>query len=487
MTMNSNAAQQLSGELLLLCKTLRWGQQKSQWLRAVRASDVEDSRTIQFDIHPPSKCDNQALAIAEQYELMLLPPLTLSVYFPGSLDSPPFCFCDEDYECSEFAAAAGAAAGVASSKLSPLAHNSLLHMVAVLQRVAAERRSQLWPPGPAPLWARTRTEALIAARVAEDRLACELSVALMAIAFSSYRRDTVADPLPFSGSNRIEHLRAVLLRLPPLKVIAQDPSILSSLDSASLAFLCGALIASPVRFCTICAPGASLNADDAPDSCCATGAWTEIGVTGRCPDLGFEALKAEHGVVTGYHGSAAENFHSICHKGLENRSGSKGEKNGAIFGAGVYLATACEVARSFAARAGERPRVHNRSAFAPSSSDCGDRSTGREEGWSEFPFDLVARCDVINVPNNVAPRVAGRSDNSTGEHDYLVVQDEQHIQLSSLLLFPTEGAHKLRPQASPNGVPATASEIRSLHILTVTWFKALMLMALFTFLLQIWW
>jgi len=482
--MNSNTVQ-LADELIVLCKTLRWGQQKSQWLRSVRASDVEDSRTIQFDIHPPSKSDNHILTIAEQYELMLLPPLTLSVYFPGSSESQPFCFCDEDYDCSEFATAAVAAAGVTSSKLAPLARNSLLHMVAVLQRVVAERRSQLWPIGPAPLWARVRTEVVIAARVVEDRLACELSLALMAIAFSSYRRGTVADPLPFSGASRVEHLRAVLLKLPPLKVIAQDPSMLSSLDSASLAFLCGALIASPVRFHTVRAPGTSLNDDNAVGSGGLAGAWAEIGVTGRCPDLGFDALKAEHGIVTGYHGSAAENFHSICHKGLENRSGSKGEKNGAIFGAGVYLATACQVACGFAARAGEYPRVHRQSAFAPSSSE--DTCTGQGEGWSEFPFDVVARCHVINIPDNIAPRVAGRNGKSNGEHEYLVVQDEQHIQLCSLLLFPTEGAHKLRSQPpSLHGAPAAIlPETYSPQRKSAAWCMALIVMALVASLLYV--
>jgi hypothetical protein len=309
-------------------------------------------------------------------------------------------------------------------------------MVAVLQRAAAEQRRQLWPAGPAPAWARARVEAAMACRLSEDRLACELSLALLAASCSSYRRDTVADPLPFPGSDRVAPLRDVLLSLPPLKAIARDPSVLRRLDVAALATLCAALFASPVRFRTLRAPGAPAAAADGTG---AAGAWAEVGVSGRCPDWGFAALKAQHGVLTGYHGSAAENFHRICHTGLENRSGSKGEKNGALFGAGVYLATACAVARGFAARTGERPRVHRRSAFAPN--QVGTLGAA----WPEFPFEVVARCQVINLPANVAPRVVGSSDSSSEAHDYLVVQDQHHVQLHSLLLFPTDAALLARP------------------------------------------
>jgi len=49
----------------------------------------------------------------------------------------------------------------------------------------------------------------------------------------------------------------------------------------------------------------------------------------------------------GFHGSAPGNFYSIVALGLRNLSGTRGMRNGAVFGEGVYLASKLEVAREF--------------------------------------------------------------------------------------------------------------------------------------------
>jgi poly[ADP-ribose] polymerase 16 len=49
----------------------------------------------------------------------------------------------------------------------------------------------------------------------------------------------------------------------------------------------------------------------------------------------------------GFHGTAFDNLHSILHKGLLNFSGMKMQRNGALYGQGVYLSEDFNVAFSF--------------------------------------------------------------------------------------------------------------------------------------------
>ena len=53
-------------------------------------------------------------------------------------------------------------------------------------------------------------------------------------------------------------------------------------------------------------------------------------------------------VTVAFHGSCSDNLHSILHNGLQNLSGTRRERSGAIFGDGVYLADNLTVALSFA-------------------------------------------------------------------------------------------------------------------------------------------
>lgn len=52
--------------------------------------------------------------------------------------------------------------------------------------------------------------------------------------------------------------------------------------------------------------------------------------------------------VLAFHGTHLENLHSILHCGLQNASGTKLQRNGAIFGGGIYLSTSYDVAFTFA-------------------------------------------------------------------------------------------------------------------------------------------
>jgi len=52
----------------------------------------------------------------------------------------------------------------------------------------------------------------------------------------------------------------------------------------------------------------------------------------------FQELKAKHGSIYAFHGSPLANWHAIMRTGLKNMSGTSGQRNGAAYGKGIYLA-----------------------------------------------------------------------------------------------------------------------------------------------------
>merc|ERR1712216_126818 len=52
----------------------------------------------------------------------------------------------------------------------------------------------------------------------------------------------------------------------------------------------------------------------------------------------FQELKKKYGSMFAYHGSAAENWHSILRNGLKNASNTNLMSAGAVHGAGIYMA-----------------------------------------------------------------------------------------------------------------------------------------------------
>jgi len=517
-----------------------------------------------------------------QFGIILLPSIRLSVFFPEDLNDPPFCFVESSAADANFIDAASDVCEAANQLLQPLSRGSLLLVLSVLQKAANAQRERLWPSffaaapagmaeGPAtassssslgpclfaPAWARAHTAAAVAQRVFEDRFACEVTLAFFSIALSSPRRDTVCDPMPFTGTllplpsncpktaspsspsssssplprspssaqpkrsfqsgcvddELAAHLLGLLDGLPPLKALATAEAA-NELATPALALLAAVLVASPVRLRTVQAPGQPPHctsassrsngpgrrvvagglvggdsengnfveraattttraavADSAADSetkeTGVAASWAEVEVLGRTPNWSFESLKAAHGSREGYHGSAPANWWCISHKGLKNRSHTKHQRNGAVFGEGVYLATDVRVSRTFAVSrgSGERPLLHLPCPLALTAGGDNhgrDRAAASGEALSEglvrpeFPFECVARCEVIDLKSNVAPRVGvnkgGSSSSSSSSDDgggndcdYLVVSDEAQVHLRSILLFPTG---RLKPATS---------------------------------------
>ncbi|GBG77082.1 hypothetical protein CBR_g23408 [Chara braunii] len=75
----------------------------------------------------------------------------------------------------------------------------------------------------------------------------------------------------------------------------------------------------------------------------------------------FDLAKAQNGSFMAYHGTSAENLHSIIRCGLQNMSGTPLQRTGAAFGEGIYLCVDPTVALNYCS-AGEG---WERSCFGP--------------------------------------------------------------------------------------------------------------------------
>jgi hypothetical protein len=267
-------------------------------------------------------------------------------------------------------------------------------------------------------------------RIREDLFACELTLSLFSVAANSYRKETVTSPLPFLApigqvGNVLARILLVLDSLPHLTTL-EDPVKISSLSQIQLAVLASLLIAPRVRLKTITKSNMNKSLHH--------GAWAEVQVIQQVHDFGFDRLRHEHGVRVAFHGSSVENWYSITHRGLRNMSQTRHERHGAAFGEGVYLSTDAALSREFSKNKVERHRLHRSSALR-------QYSMTKLEERPEFPFEIVAQCSVINHQSNLVPPLGGdwNSSSTNGASssnvDYLVVKDESHISIDSLLIF----------------------------------------------------
>ncbi|CAE8595987.1 unnamed protein product [Polarella glacialis] len=64
----------------------------------------------------------------------------------------------------------------------------------------------------------------------------------------------------------------------------------------------------------------------------------------------FQELKRQHGSTFAFHGSPAENWHSILRNGLKNASNTKMMTTGAAHGPGIYLSTELSLSLSYSMR-----------------------------------------------------------------------------------------------------------------------------------------
>lgn len=211
----------------------------------------------------------------------------------------------------------------------------------------------------------------------------------------------------------LKQLLDILDNMPPLSSF-RNPTSFESLSLPEIALLSSLLLAARVRLETVAHIDRRCH-----------GAWAEVKVVRKTHDWGFDCQRRQHGVREAFHGSSAENWHSICHYGLQNMSQTRHEKHGAAFGDGVYLSTDSALSREFSKKKVERHQLHRSSSFLKYTSD---------KNASEFQFEIVCRCDVINLDSNFVPRI-GHSTKSNV--DYLVVKDESHISINSILLFTT--------------------------------------------------
>merc|ERR1712070_1011730 len=113
----------------------------------------------------------------------------------------------------------------------------------------------------------------------------------------------------------------------------------------------------------------------------------------------FQKLKKVHGSVFAFHGSPAENWHSIMRNGLKNASNTKFMMHGAAHGAGIYLATSSSTSLSYAAGT---HRFH-RNAQGPSQDmelpqKLTRAQTGNRLTESGTRLVMLALCEVINHP-----------------------------------------------------------------------------------------
>ncbi|CAB1117710.1 unnamed protein product [Ectocarpus sp. CCAP 1310/34] len=352
----------------------------------------------------PEQVSEEVTLSKEELLATLTPPKLLKIYFPPSLDQVPFCFCEDDVLVPATEAANG--------RLRPLSCNSVRAAVTtVLQCVKREAGSasvlssgDKGAEGGGAARARLAAEAVLAA-IKEDPLGADLVLALLSMAVSSYRRDTVSTPFPKQlespgGSKRayaafisclegipsmLEFARKVL-KLPPVAVVALhfvlvlQPAKLRNRASKNRArsaatASCGAKASSScsassgagvaglkARF-----PAAGLGnmstasgrsgAGRGGDGVDGGGASTQLGDVPTYAfdavlpgDPAFDAQAELGGSEVAYHGSSPENFHSILNTGLRVMSGSRLMKNGAVFGNGIYLSGSCKAAASFAYR-----------------------------------------------------------------------------------------------------------------------------------------
>ena len=384
---------------------------------------------------------------------------------------------------------------------------SLLRVGGLVSRLARVHRAAIWGR-PAP--SAGGLERLVRRRAVEARVAAGMRAAsatgvdallsLLSASLATLRRSSVANPFPpflvrraagggggVLGGGRekqFEELVATLHAIPPAATLlsagggggggggssaAEIPRSLHELPTTALQLLQWALTALPARLTPVRNQTPADAASLAP-------LLRYRGGDPACPDvvlsvsLGddaeFERLAALHGTCLAFHGSPAENFHSILHNGLRNMSGTRFESTGAAFGEGIYLAQDLTVARSFAMGRtlpwrgsdlfGPRGGAAQVAAAAADSHGGAAAAAAAAAAQPNQPTRLscVIACEVIDHPQNVLR--AGSSSTSDGAparrrqrnrgggggggegapaDAYFVVPDETHVRAKYLLLY----------------------------------------------------
>lgn len=113
----------------------------------------------------------------------------------------------------------------------------------------------------------------------------------------------------------------------------------------------------------------------------------------------FQELKQQHGSTFAYHGSSAENWHSILRNGLKNATNSKLMTTGAAYGPGIYLATDTSISVAYSLRGPGVQGAGLQGVQEPEwPSDPERHKTGNRPIRRLDNLLMLALCEVIDHP-----------------------------------------------------------------------------------------
>ena len=190
----------------------------------------------------------------------------------------------------------------------------------------------------------------------EEPEVCDILISAFFSAMKSSRASTALVPFPasfkkerFDGSPAKERdhgaIRDAMSECPSVVAMAsEDASVLSTLSDETIELLWWILcLEPPSRRFTVRKRNGNGRLGTGEPICVLDIDW------GEDPNLPFEMAQSTMKVppTVAYHGSPGDNWHSILRMGLENRSGGRFERTGAVFGDGVYLSDSHSVAMGF--------------------------------------------------------------------------------------------------------------------------------------------
>ncbi|KAG0602136.1 hypothetical protein M758_11G162700 [Ceratodon purpureus] len=161
----------------------------------------------------------------------------------------------------------------------------------------------------------------------------------------------------------------------------------------------------------------------------------------------FDAVKGESGSFYAFHGTSAENLHSILRCGLLNMSNSQLQRNGCMFGEGVYLSTDPGVAYSFC-----------KSGTGWTHSFCGSR----------VRYMLV--CEVAGrhalrteATTSISGSLKEPASSSSVPNTYVLVKNSDLVKIRYVLVYTEPSRVQITLRSSSFGPPEILPEVSGTH------------------------
>lgn len=297
------------------------------------------------------------------------------------------------------------------------------------------------------------TEAEVKVLVDRDPVAFDLVLSVFSSALASYRCDTLIRPFPNHFRNNddekepdFQWLRECMSRVPPVADIIKPDTRLDK----DVIVLLGWLLQQPNLHFKTCKieKYEEIEGQSGPSSYSIRPDFIfEHVPTENKRQSDFQDLGQKHGVLTAYHGSALENFHSILMNGFLNHFNTT-----ALFGEGTYLSSDITVCMGFS-----RPgKSWDKSAM-------GARLT------------CIAVCEVVKhpdvtLPGGAIPTDIDRASTVGGDKapdTYVVVPNNDHLRLKHVYVYREEAAPEAMPKRS-RGCCGGLRSIVSRHRFTIT-------------------